>query len=78
MSELKNSLKSAGLIGSFGQIIGTGKATEEWCIICETCTSCNSSCAACNSSCTACTSCATVSNCSISCATTCISMTSGC
>lgn len=28
MSDLKSLLKTAGLIGSFGQIMGTGKAVE--------------------------------------------------
>lgn len=76
MSDIKSSLKTAGLIGTFGQVMGTGNATEEcWRVTCTAgCTFCVSTCTVC-STCTAVTSGA---NKSLQCEATCISLIGGC
>lgn len=47
MADLKDTLKAAGLVGSFGQVLDTTSAQEN----CGVCTYCVTSCAVCVTSC---------------------------
>jgi len=55
MMDLKNALKNAGLVGSFGQVIGACNFQEEGC------SQCDQSCSSCTGTCSSCSTCSTCS-----------------